>query len=262
MDAQQRREEGAALMRVVPAMLFAIALGAIWQLAADLKWINPIFFPSPGRTLRELWEQAASGRLWQPLGATTLRMLYGWVLASVLGVALGMVVGTSRRARPYLEPTLELLRPLPASAVIPVAILFLGLSNAMSTAVIAFGSLWPVLLATVQGLRLPEPQLLELCATLRLSRRQVLLKVGLPGALPDILAGVRVGLAVALILAVVTEMQASLPGLGQNILLAQRSFRSPELYAGIVVLGMVGFMANQIVLTGERWLLRWRAPGV
>jgi len=249
-------------MRVVPPMLFAVALVGIWQLAAELKLINPIFFPSPGRTLRELWDQGASGQLWQPLGATTLRMLYGWVLASAMGVALGVAIGTSRRARQYLEPMLELLRPLPASAIIPVAILFFGLSNAMSTAVIAFGSLWPVLLATVQGLKLPEPQLLELCSTLRLSKRQVLLKIELPGALPDILAGARVGLAIALILAVVTEMQASLPGLGQNILLAQRSFRSPELYAGIVVLGIMGFIANQVLLVAERRLLRWRAPSV
>ncbi|HUQ76219.1 MAG TPA: ABC transporter permease subunit, partial [Burkholderiales bacterium] len=104
-----------------------------------------------------------------------------------------------------------------------------------------------------------EPQLVELAASLRLSRREVLLKIALPGALPDIVAGARVGLAIALILAVVTEMQASLPGLGQNILLAQRSFRSPELYAGIVVLGLMGFAANQLLLVAERRLLRWRA---
>ena len=93
-------------------------------------------------------------------------------------------------------------------------------------------------------------------------RSQVLAKVALPGALPDILSGVRVSLAIALILAVVTEMQASLPGLGQNILLAQRSFRSPELYAGIVVLGIMGFLVNNGLLLAERRLLRWRSAAV
>ena len=93
-------------------------------------------------------------------------------------------------------------------------------------------------------------------------RSQVLAKVALPGALPDILSGIRVSLAIALILAVVTEMQASLPGLGQNILLAQRSFRSPELYAGIVVLGIMGFLVNNGLLLAERRLLRWRAAPV
>ena len=250
------------MKRMVPAVLFAAALIGLWQIAAELKLINPIFFPSPGRTFGELYAQVISGRLWQPLGATALRMLYGWLLACVAGIALGAAIGSSRAARDYLEPLLDFLRPLPASAIIPVAILFLGLSHAMSTAVIAFGSLWPVLLSTVHGFKSTEPQLVELCQTLEMRRGEVLRKVALPGALPDVLSGMRVSLAIALILAVVTEMQASLPGLGQNILLAQRSFRSPELYAGIVVLGLMGFAVNHGLLLAERRLLRWRAASV
>jgi sulfonate transport system permease protein len=250
------------MKRTLPAIVFALLLIALWQLAAELKLINPIFFPSPRRTFNELYLQVTSGRLWQPLGATALRMLYGWLLACALGIVLGAAIGSSRAAREYLEPLLDFLRPLPASAIIPVAILFLGLSNAMSTVVIAFGSLWPVLLAAVHGFKNTEPQLVELCETLEMRRSEVLAKVALPGALPDILSGVRVSLAIALILAVVTEMQASLPGLGQNILLAQRSFRSPELYAGIVVLGVIGFLVNHGLLVAERRLLRWRAASV
>jgi sulfonate transport system permease protein len=250
------------MMRFVAPAVFALAVLALWQLAAELAIISPIFFPSPTRTGLELYDQVVSGRLWQPLGATSLRMLYGWLLASLLGVALGVAIGSSRAARAYVEPTLDFLRPLPASAIIPVAILFLGLSNGMSAAVIAFGSLWPVLLGTVHGVSSVESQLTELAAALRLSRLERLVKIDLPTALPDILAGARVGLAIALILAVVTEMQASLPGLGQNILLAQRSYRSPELYAGIATLGLMGFVANQLLLAAENRLLRWRAPRV
>ena len=128
----------------------------------------------------------------------------------------------------------------------------------MAITVIAFGAVWPVLLSSVHGFASIEPQLLEVSAALRLSRLELLLKVATPGALPDILAGARVSLAIALILAVVTEMQASQPGLGQNILLAQRSYRSPELYAGVVTLGMMGFVANHALLMVERRLLRWR----
>ena len=247
------------MKRALPALAFALVLIGLWQLAAGLRLINPIFFPSPGRTFGELYLQVASGRLWSPLASTALRMLYGWLLACAAGIALGAAIGSSRAAREYLEPLLDFLRPLPASAIIPVAILFLGLSNAMSTAVIAFGSLWPVLLASVHGFKTTEPQLVELCQALEMRRSEVLAKVALPGALPDILSGVRVSLAIALILAVVTEMQASLPGLGRNILLAQRSFRSPELYAGIVVLGLMGFAVNHGLLLAERRLLRWRA---
>jgi len=115
-----------------------------------------------------------------------------------------------------------------------------------------------VLLASVHGFASVEPRLLEVAALLRLSRRQVLARIAIPAALPDILAGARVSLAIALILAVVTEMQSSQPGIGQNILLAQRSFRSPELYAGLVTLGIIGYLINQALGAVERSLLRWR----
>jgi ABC-type nitrate/sulfonate/bicarbonate transport system permease component len=239
-------------------VLFALALLALWQLLAERQFISPVFFPSPSRTLAELYRQVASGQLWRPLEETAYRMFFGWALASLAGVVLGAAIGFSRRARDFIEPSLEFMRPLPASAVIPVAILFLGLSNAMTIAVIAFGAVWPVLLASVHGFASVEPQLMEVSAALRLSRRDLFLKIAAPSALPDIMAGARVSLAIALILAVVTEMQASQIGLGQNILLAQRSFRSPELYAGVVTLGVMGFAINHAIVVLERRLLRWR----
>ena len=240
------------------AALFAAGLLVLWQVLADRQFISQVFFPSPSRTLSELYRQLASGQLWKPLEATAFRMFYGWALASLAGVVLGAAIGFSRTARDYLEPTLEFMRPLPASAVIPAAILFFGLSNSMTVAVIAFGAVWPVLLASVHGFASVERQLMEVAAALRLSRTQLFLKIAAPSALPDILAGARVSLAIALILAVVTEMQASQTGLGQNILLAQRSFRSPELYAGVVTLGIMGFAINHAIVVLERRLLRWR----
>lgn len=241
------------------AALFAAALLLLWQLLAERQFISPVFFPSPSRTLGELYRQVAQGQIWSPLGATAYRMFCGWALASLAGVAIGAAIGFSRGAREILEPLLEFMRPLPASAVIPVAILFLGFSNAMTVAVIAFGALWPVLLGSLHGFVSIEPQLADVAAVLRLSRAQAFAKIAVPNALPDILAGARVGLAIALILAVVTEMQASQTGLGQNILLAQRSFRSPELYAGVVTLGVMGFAINHALVLLERRLLRWRS---
>jgi sulfonate transport system permease protein len=257
--ATGRDHSGARWGDHLGALGFAAALLIVWQVLADHKLISPVFFPPPSRTFAELWYQIAHGLLWEPLGATALKMFYGWALASLLGVALGAAIGSSRTAREFLNPSLEFMRPLPASAIIPVAILFFGLTNRMATAVIAFGAVWPVLLAAVHGFVTVEPQLTEVAAALRLSRAEFLFKVAVPSALPDILAGARVSLGIALILAVVTEMQASQPGLGQNILLAQRSYRSPELYANVVVLGALGFTINRMLLAVERRALRWRA---
>jgi ABC-type nitrate/sulfonate/bicarbonate transport system permease component len=241
------------------AIGFAAALVLVWQGLAELRLISPIFFPSPGRAIAVLVDRFRDQSIWIPIGATGLRMFFGWAVASVFGVIIGAAIGSSRLARDLLEPTLEFLRPLPASAVIPVAVLFLGLSNQMSLAVIAFGAIWPVLLASVHGFSSVQPELRQVSDVLGFGRGAFIRKIALPSALPDIIAGLRVSLAIALILAVVTEMQASLPGLGWDIFYAQRIYRSADLYAGLIVLGAMGFAANQLLVTIEQRALRWRS---
>jgi len=240
------------------ALAFAASVLALWEVLADARFISPVFFPSPLRTASALQAMAARGDLWAPTSATCVRMLYGWAVASLLGAVVGAAIARSAAARAYLQPILEFLRPLPASAVIPPAILFLGLTSRMVVTVIAFGAIWPVLLGSYHGFRTVEPRLSEVAALLRIKSVPYLWKIALPSALPEIFAGVRVSLAIALILAIVTEMQAGQSGLGFNILMAQRSFRSPELYAGILVLGILGLIANQLLLMAERRFLRWR----
>ena len=243
------------------ALGFALSLLVAWQLLADAHLISPIFFPSPLRAIEVLQYRAFDGSLWTSLAATALRMVVGWLLAAAIGIAVGAAIGSSRVARELLNPTLEFIRPLPASAVIPVAILFLGLSNAMSLTVIAFGAVWPVLLASVHGFSSVPPQLADVSHVLGFNRRDFLRKVALPSALPDIVAGLRVSLALALILTVVTEMQSSLPGLGWDIFFAQRSYRSADLYAGLILLALLGLAANHLILLFERRALRWRNVG-
>ena len=120
---------------------------------------------------------------------TIEHMIAGWIAASIAGVALGALIGSSKAAGDYIGPTLEFLRPLPASAVIPVAIAIFGLTSRMALGVIAFGSIWPMLLATVHGFAAVEPRLIEVARALGLSRWQGVAKISLPSAAPDILAG-------------------------------------------------------------------------
>jgi ABC-type nitrate/sulfonate/bicarbonate transport system permease component len=242
-----------ALSLVLPTFLLAA-----WQLAASGGFLSAAYFPAPLRTFDALWRLVTTGALWDPLGATSLRMLEGWLLASILGIGLGSLIGSSRTAMEYLQPLVEFLRPLPASAIIPAAILLFGLSNDMALFVIAFGSIWPVLLGTLHGITAIEPRLKEVSAILEMPPASYLYRIAIPGAQADIFTGMRISLAVALILAVVVEMQAAQPGLGQNILLAQRMYRSPELYAGIVVLGAFGVCSDRILTAIETRLMRWK----
>lgn len=245
-------------MRWLIGLAFPLALVVGWQIAADARVLSPVFFPAPSRALGVLIERIGDGSIWPPIVATLWRMLVGWLLAGLAGVALGAAIGSSPAARAYLGPTLEFFRPLPASAIIPVAVLFLGLTDKMSLAVIAFGAVWPVLLGSVYGFSTVKPRLGEVSAVLEMSRSEYFRHIALPSALPDIISGARISLAIALILSVVVEMQASLPGLGQNIMQAQRSFRSADLYAGLAVLGAVGFGVSAGLRVLESRLLRWR----
>ncbi len=244
----------------IGAVLFALGLLATWQILSDARVISSVYFPPPSRAIAELWIRIGDGSAWSSVQSTSLRMLFGWVFASLLGIVIGAAIASSRLARDFLEPTLEFVRPLPASAIIPVAILFLGLSNQMSISVIAFGAIWPVLLSSVYGFSSIQGRLQEVSAVLGLSRGEFLRKIAIPSAAPDIMSGVRVSLAISLILAVVTEMQASLPGIGRDIFMAQRNFRSADLYAGLILLGIIGFTVNYALLAFERRILRWRAP--
>ncbi|MEA2879261.1 MAG: hypothetical protein QOF14_4457 [Hyphomicrobiales bacterium] len=234
------------------------ALILLWWLAAISGVLPRAFFPNPVDAFREAADGLLGGDLGAQLAATVWRMIQGWLLAGLVGVALGAMIGISATVRAYLQPTLEFLRPLPASAVIPIAISILGLSSPMALSVIIFGSIWPTLLSTVHGFATVDVRLREVARCYRMSRLQFIYKIGIPNALPDIFAGLRLSLTISLILAVVCEMLASQIGLGTAILQAARSFRSAELFAGMLFLGLIGLAGDFSLRQVERRMLAWK----
>ena len=246
-------------MNRVLGLVFFAALLLAWKLAADAKVLNPLWFPGPDRSFAKLWEWIATGALWQPLGSTVWRMFAGWLAACVVGISLGAAIASSAAARRLVQPSAEFLRPLPASAVLPPAILILGLSDAMIVFVVAFGCVWPILLGAIQGFRSLDPRLVEVSRLMNFNSWTRAWKFQLPAALPDIFAGMRVSIAIALIVTVASEMLSSQPGIGYLMLVAARAFRSADIFAGIIVLGALGFLTNYAVQRLEERLLRWRA---
>ena len=241
-----------------------LALVGLWWVASHQQWVSKVFLPTPEAMFISLAQglgfMEGAGELTGYTADTVQRMLLGWLLASLAGMVLGALIGVSAAARTWLLPTLEFLRPLPASAVMPLAISIFGLSPGMVLFVVAFGAMWPVLLATIHGFAGVDPRLREVALALKLGRGAFVWKIGLPSAMPDILAGMRLSMTVSLIVAVVGEMIASQSGLGQAILLAARSFRASELFAGIVLLGAIGFVSNAVLAVAERHLLKWQRP--
>ncbi len=249
---------GSMAAAIGPSLALLALLLAAWWGVTHAQWVSRVFVPTPEATWASLREGWVDGELAAQTAATAQRMLLGWGLASLLGVALGVTVGSSAAARAWVAPTLEFIRPLPASAVLPLAISIWGLSGQMVLAVVAFGALWPVLLSTAQGLAGVPERLREVGRALQMPQPNWVWKIGLPFALPDILAALRLSLTVALIVSVVGEMVASQTGLGQAILLAARAFRASELFAGIVLLSALGFASNALLAGLEHWLLRYQ----
>ncbi len=214
-------------------------------------------FPPASAVLRALAGIAWSGDLATHALASLRRFAEGYVLASVLAVGAGLVLGLSRRLHALVEPLIELLRPMPSVAIIPVAILFLGIGDQMKIAVTVYACSWPILLNTIDGVRSVDRVLVSTAATFRLTPWQRFWKVMLPAASPQIVTGLRVSLAIALVLVTTSEMVVSNDGLGYYVLDLQRSFRMAEMYAAVVALGLIGYALNRLFLFLDGLTMGW-----
>ncbi|VTU28094.1 Putative aliphatic sulfonates transport permease protein SsuC [Variovorax sp. PBS-H4] len=250
-------------MKVLARLSFALGglvlLGLLWHAATASGLVPKIYLPTPRGAFDALHWGFTEGDLAHQAIETLMRMIWGWLLASLIAVLIGALLGVWEEGALYLNPLLEFVRPLPASAVVPVAIVFFGLTPGMVIGVVAFGSLWPTLLATVHGFASVDPRLKEVSRVLALGKLEYVLKIGLPNAVTDILGGMRVSMTIALILSIVGEMLSGQPGLGTAILLAGRSYQSADLFAGIALLGLIGLVTNALLQRCEAHLLRWRS---
>lgn len=186
-----------------------------------------------------------------------LRLGVGYALSVLIGVTVGLALGTFRLARQATQPFVEFLRALPSVALIPFGILALGVGDAYKIFIIVLGSVWPVLLNTVDGVRGVDRGLLEAARAYNVGPRARLLEVVVPSAAPRIVAGMRTSMSIAIILMVVSEMVASRNGLGYFVLEAQRRFAIADMWAGIVLLGLIGYVANFVFVQAERRVLHW-----
>ena len=244
--------------------LVLLAVAVAWQLATVGG--RSIFFPP----LTEILAQARRTWLSGPASSAFLtsavatdvvpslgRLLGGWLLAVVAGVTVGTAIGLVRNLADYLDPVIEFVRAIPPPALIPPFLVVLGLGSDMKIALIAVGVVWPILLNTIDGVRSVDPVLVDTSRTLRTGRLRRLAFIVLPSASPRIFAGLRVSLSLSLILMVISEMVAANGGIGFTIVQAERSFAIKQMWAGIVLLGVLGYLLNTLLLVVERRLLAW-----
>jgi ABC-type nitrate/sulfonate/bicarbonate transport system permease component len=186
-----------------------------------------------------------------------VRLLAGYSVAAVLGIGLGLAIGQSRAVRAVVEPILEFLRAVPPPVLVPILILFAGIGHTMKVLVIVAGAIWPILLNTVEGVRAVDEVLSDTARSYRVRGLARVRHLVLRSASPQIVAGLRQALSIAVILMVISEMFASSEGLGFTIVQFQRSFAIPEMWSGIILLGLLGVALSLLFRAVENRVLSW-----
>ncbi len=240
----------------IAGVLLIAALLLLWQFSAMFVVQSPTW-PTVTRIFAAWSENVLDGTIPGHMVATFWRQMLGYGLAAVLGIALGLAMGYYRPLYNLFEPLVEVLRPIPGPAYLPILVLFVGIGHEMKVVLVLVASLFPILLNTYSGVRSIDRVQFDTARTLGLSTLQTFRELVLPAASPQILTGMRISLAISLILAILGEMIVSNDGLGYFVLLSQRTFRVPEMYAGIFTLALFGYALNRIFLVFEARLLRW-----
>jgi ABC-type nitrate/sulfonate/bicarbonate transport system permease component len=229
-----------------------------WKVATE--WADSRFFPPPDEVLSTVWNDWVLdwSTTWSEYLAPSLRrLLSGYLLAAVLSIAAGVAIGRSRHLGEYVEPIISFVRAIPPPALLPLFIVLLGIEDTMKIVLIATGVFAPILLNTIEGVRTIDPLYLDTARAYRISKRRRVTHVLLPAAAPKVFAGLRISMSIAVILMVISELIAATDGVGFRILQAQRQFKMDELWAGIVVLGLLGVFLNAMLGLVERGVLRW-----
>jgi ABC-type nitrate/sulfonate/bicarbonate transport system permease component len=236
-----------------------IALLAIWQLVGSDTSVS---FPPPDTWITAIGDLASSGVLWPAARATLITFAVSLVLATIVGVLFGMVIGASRVVDRALTPIMDFFRSLPPPAIVPPAILILGISLTMSVTVVVIAIVWPILLNTVTAMRAVPRVRREMSRTLGLSAAERLGKVIVPSLLPGIMVGVRISVSISLVVTLVVDILGSGEGLGQLITLRQQAFDAASVWGLLLLIGAFGFLVNALIAALERRVLRNWPGGV
>ena len=228
-----------------------------WQLGATYGWINPTVFPPLDKIVAATWNGIFHGRLLGDISISLQRSGIAFAAAVGVGIPLGLFMGQIRAVEEALDPILQFFRQTSALALYPVFILLLGLGEASKVFVIFWATLFPILLATIGGVKEVDRKLLEMAATFGASRLTIFRRVVLPASVPSIFVGLRLSATTALLLLIAAEMIGANKGLGFQVMNAQYNFQIPQMFAAIFLLALLGLVANAILVTLQRHICRW-----
>lgn len=234
-----------------------LLFGLVWYVVTSLGLVSTLFFPSPQRVLEtgvQLWE---AGELQRHIVDSLMRVVQGFTIGSVAGVIVGIAMAQSRTIRTLLRPSVEMFRPVPALALVPLIIIWFGIGETGKILLIAYGVFFIVMTSAFDGVRSIDDQLLRAATGLGANQRQMFARVMLPGALPEILTGLSLAMGTAFSVLVAAELVAATSGLGWMIQDARRFFRTDVVLLGMVAIGLLGFLFVQLLQVFKKLVLPW-----
>jgi NitT/TauT family transport system permease protein len=228
-----------------------------WEVAARFSLINILLLPPPSKAFADLIVLVSSGYLWKALYASLFRVVCGFALAVTIGVCLGIAMGRIRLINDFFDPLVELLRPISPLALFPLAILWFGIGDGSKIFVIGLAASFPVILNTFAGARSIDANLIRASRSLGATELEIFKGIVLPASLPYIFTGVRLAWGISLIVIIAAEMVGATVGMGYMVLEAQQTFRTERVFAGIFVIGVIGFATDLGFRRLRQWLLPW-----
>jgi ABC-type nitrate/sulfonate/bicarbonate transport system permease component len=258
-----REERRRRWQRVSTRILALLALFlAWWALAAAnarvFLWFNPVLFPDPPAIGREAWRLLRLGSLQWDVLTSLARVVQGFAIAAILGVVVGTLVARVAVVENVIEPVLDVLRPIPPLAFLPLLVLYLGIGEASKVGFIAYSAFFPVFTTTREGIKYVDPLLVRAAESLGASQREILRYVIIPAAMPSIMTGLRLGFALSFFVIVAAEFIAAERGLGFLINDAREFFRVDRMLLGAAAIGLLGYGFNQLFSRLERALVPWK----
>ena len=252
----KRQEPGFGVTQLLSWAL-PVALIVFWEIAAQLGWLSSRILPEPLAVFSAAWKLALSGELWTHLGVSTWRAASGFAVGGGLGLLLGLLTGTFRQAEILLDTSLQMIRNIPALALIPLVILWFGIDETAKLFLVSVGVFFPIYLNTFHGIRSVDRGLIEMARSYGLSGWPLYRDVILPGALPSILVGVRFALGLVWVLLIVAETISAQAGIGYMTMNAREFLQTDVVLVGILLYALLGKLADAAARGLEKYWLRW-----
>ncbi|SDY19245.1 sulfonate transport system permease protein [Collimonas sp. OK242] len=259
--AHKKASQAAAIWkeRLFPWLL-PVALILAWECAAKAGWLSSRILPEPWAVARAAWSLALSGELWTHVRISAWRAISGFAVGGGLGLLLGLLTGTFKQAETLLDTSIQMIRNIPALALIPLVILWFGIDESSKLFLVSIGVFFPVYLNTFHGIRSVDKGLIEMAKSYGLSGWPLYRDVILPGALPSILVGVRFALGLVWVLLIVAETISAQAGIGYMTMNAREFLQTDVVLVGILLYALLGKLADILARLLERYWLRWH-PG-